>query len=104
VNTALRAAALAPTLVLASVCLAPTAHAATTVKDAEVRGSVVTIRGSGTAPNARILVNRGWLSGRADSNGSFTIESSTFTLPGNCLVRVRDGRTVSTAHLEGCTV
>jgi len=103
-NTARRAGALAPLILLAALGLAPAAHAATTVTNAEVRGSVVTIRGFGAAPNARILVNGGWLSGQADRNGSFDIESSSFTLPGNCRVRVSDGRTAVTTRLDGCTV
>jgi hypothetical protein len=95
---------LASLVIITAIGFPQAAQAATTVSTAELKGSTVTITGSGATPNARILVNRGWLSGIADSGGSFTIQSSTFTVPGNCRVRVNDGNTTATVPLSGCAL
>ena len=99
-----KAGTLACLVIVTALGFPQAAPAATTVSNAELQGSTVTITGSGATPHARILVNGGWLSGRADADGSFTIQSSTFTVPSNCKVRVSDGSTAATAPLSGCTL
>ena len=99
-----KAGTVASLVIITSLAFPQAAQAATTISTAELRGSTVRIIGSGATPGARIVVNRGWLSGRADSGGRFTIKSSTFTVPSNCKVMVSDGSTSATATLSGCTV
>lgn len=98
-----KAVSLASLVILTSLGFPQVAQAATTISTAELKGSTVTIIGSGATPNARILVNRGWLSARSDAKGDFAIESSTFTVPANCRVTVSDGSTSATTRLSGCT-
>jgi hypothetical protein len=95
---------LASVVTITAIGFPQAAQAATTVSTAELKGSTVRITGSGATPNARIVVNGGWLSGRSDANGSFTIESGTFTVPSRCRVIVSDGRTSVATRLSGCGV
>lgn len=103
-NRLRKAGTLASLITVAAVGYPQVAQAATTISTAEISGSTVRIAGSGATPNARILVNGGWLSGTADASGQFTIHSSTFTVPSNCKVRVSDGNTSAVATLSGCSL
>lgn len=99
-----KAGTLASLLIITSLGFPQVAQAATTISTAELDGSTVRITGSDATPHSRILVNGGWLSATADAGGSFTIRSSTFTVPSNCKVRVNDGNTIATTRLSGCTI
>jgi hypothetical protein len=97
------AGSLSALVVAATVAVALPAYAATTITRADLQGTSVRIEGSGTVPNASLTVNGGALTGRADGNGAFRIESSSFAKPADCVVTVSDGSTSARRTLSGCT-
>jgi hypothetical protein len=99
-----RSAVLIFVMAVVSLGFMQAAQAATTISKAELKGTQVKIEGSGAAPNARLLVNGGVLTGTADAGGKFRIESGSFTAPADCRVTVSDGSTSATSTLSGCSV
>lgn len=97
------AGALTVAMVALTMALAPPAFAATTITRADLQGTSVRIEGSGSSPNARLTVNGGVLTGQADANGAFRIQSSSFAQPADCVVTVSDGSTSASRTLTGCT-
>lgn len=91
-------------VVFAALAFPQAADAATTITRADLQGTQVRIEGSGTTPNARLVVNGGTLTGTADAAGNFRIESSSFQAPSDCKVTVSDATTSGTRSLSGCTV
>ncbi|NUR15261.1 MAG: hypothetical protein HOQ13_02995, partial [Dermatophilaceae bacterium] len=82
------AAALTAAVVALTVALAQPAFAATTITRADLQGTSVRIEGSGSSPNAPLTVNGGVLTGQADANGAFRIQSNSFAQPADCVVTV----------------
>jgi hypothetical protein len=86
-----------------SVAVAGTAQAAVTISRAEVSGDRLRIEGSATA-SPPITVD-GVQMATSDSSGTFKIDRSGYTPPGDCTVDVNDGSAAPVnVRLSGCTV
>ena len=96
--------ALVPLLALVALfSTASSALAAVQITRAELDGTRLRLEGAAN-PNRPITVN-GVVMGTSDTNGSFRIENSSFTPPGDCRVAVNDGsQAPTTVTLAGCTV
>lgn len=86
-----------------SIALVEPASAAVSVSRAEVSGDKLRIEGT-AAPSQPITVD-GVQMATSSSSGSFRIDRSGYTPPGDCTVDITDGSTTPTnVRLSGCTV
>jgi hypothetical protein len=92
-------------LLAAPVLMAPRAHAAVSIKKAELRSGSLLVEGQGAVGGAGITITspESTATGRADSRGEFKVSASGYR-SSTCRATVTDGSTSATATLADCTV
>ena len=90
------------TLVAAALGTAVAADAAIVTSQASLVNGKLTIVGSGAVPNSNVSVDNSPTTGRADSQGNFTISASGFSEP-SCVATLYDGSVSVEVTLSGCT-
>ena len=92
----------AGTMVAAVLGTAVAADAAIVTSQASLVNGKLTIVGSGAVPNSNVSVDDSPTTGRADSQGNFTISASGFSEP-SCVATLYDGSVSVEVTLSGCT-
>ena len=92
----------AGTMVAAALGTAVAADAAIVTSQASLVNGQLTIVGSGAVPNSNVSVDDSPTTGRADSQGNFTISASGFSEP-SCVATLYDGSVSVEVTLSGCT-